>query len=365
MKRWVIILSLFLSALTTTNVLAQVATEPREVKATITNIQDQVSDGKHFYNFEAKDSFGEIFKADTTASYPNGLFIPLKIGDRVRLRIVENPDGTQSTFFDDKIRTGSLAALFFIFAVIAIAIGFFRGLFSLIGLAFTLIVLFWFLFPQILAGRDPILMTVLASIVILFVNIHLSHGLRVRTFFSFLGTVAGLFVVVVLSYIFTHASSLSGVGTEESTFLLWEIKTIKDPVALFIAAVILGTVGVLDDVAVTQSEVVGEMLEVDSTLSRKDLFFRAMRVGRHHIASTVNTLVLVYAGAALPIFLLFFSSSSDVGTFLNNQAVAEEFVRTIVGTISLMLTVPFATAFATIPRSKHAKEFVDIHSKER
>jgi uncharacterized membrane protein len=339
-----------------TSVFAQEITEPKEVKATIINIQDQESDGKHFYKFESKSSFGEVFKVDTSDSYPDGLYITLKKGDRVLLRIVENSDGTQTTYFDDKVRTGSLMSLFFIFAAIAIVIGFFRGLFSLIGLAFTLFVLFWFLFPQILAGRDPILMTVLASIVILFVNIHLSHGLRVRTFFSFLGTVAGLFVVVILSYIFTHVSSLSGVGTEESTLLLWEVETIKDPVALFIAAVILGTVGVLDDVAVTQSEVVGEMLDVDPTLSRKDLFFRAMRIGRHHIASTVNTLVLVYAGAALPIFLIYFSSSSDVGTFLNNQAVAEEFVRTIVGTISLMLTVPFATAFATIPRGKHIKK---------
>ena len=365
MKHWGIIFCLFLSIFVTTNVFAQEITEPKEVKATIINIQDQVSDGKHFYKFEAKSSFGEVFKVETSGSYPDGLYITLKKGDGVRLRIVENPNGTQTTFFDDKVRTGSLMSLFFMFAVIAIAIGFFRGLFSLIGLAFTMLVLFWFLFPQILAGRDPILMTVLASIVILFVNIHLSHGMRVRTFFSFLGTVAGLFVVVILSYIFTHTSSLSGVGTEESMLLLWEVKSIKDPVALFIAAVILGTVGVLDDVAVTQSEVVGEMLDVDPTLSRKNLFFRAMRVGRHHIASTVNTLVLVYAGAALPMFLIYFSSSSDVSAFLNNQAVAEEFVRTIVGTISLMLTVPFATAFATIPRGKYIKKSVDIQSKER
>ena len=365
MKHWGIIFCLFLSIFSATSVFAQEISEPKEVKATISNIQDQESDGKHFYKFEAKSSFGEVFNADTSDSYPDGLYITLKKGDRVLLRIVENPDGTQTTYFDDKVRTGSLMSLFFIFAAIAIVIGFFRGLFSLIGLAFTLFVLFWFLFPQILAGRDPILMTVLASVVILLVNIHLSHGFRIRTFFSFLGTVAGLFVVVILSYIFTHTSSLSGVGTEESMLLLWEVETIKDPVALFIAAVILGTVGVLDDVAVTQSEVVGEMLDVDPTLSRKDLFFRAMRVGRHHIASTVNTLVLVYAGAALPMFLIYFSSSSDVGTFLNNQAVAEEFVRTMVGTISLMLTVPFATAFATIPRGKHVKKLVDTHPKER
>ncbi|MBI4714243.1 YibE/F family protein [Candidatus Uhrbacteria bacterium] len=365
MKPRVIIFCLLLSVFYATSVFAQEIIEPKEVKATITNIQDQETDGKHFYNFEAKNSLGEVFKVDTTASFPDGLYIKLKKGDNVRLRIVENPDGTQTTFFDDKVRTSSLAVLFFIFAAVAIAIGFFRGLFSLIGLAFTLFVLFWFLFPQILAGRDPVLMTVLASSIILLVNIHLSHGLRMRTFFAFLGTVSGLFLVVLFSYIFTNFSSLSGLGNEESLLLLWEVETIKDPVALFIAAIILGTVGVLDDVAVTQSEVVEEIKTANPNLKRRELFFRAMRVGQHHIASTVNTLVLVYAGAALPMFLLFFSSSSDVGTFLNNQGVAEEFVRTMVGTIALMLTVPLGTAFATIPRGLQVKKSVDSSSKER
>lgn len=341
---------------------AQAEIQPKEVRATIISIQETQTEGsKHFYEFEARTSLGEKWKVETSASYPDGLHIKLKKGDDVRLRIVENKDGTQSIFFDDKARTASLIVLFFIFAAVAVAIGFFRGAFSLIGLAFTLAVLFWFLFPQILSGKDPILMTVLASIVILFVNIHLSHGFRVRTFFSFLGTVAGLFLVILTSYLFTRFGSLSGIGTEESMLLLWEVDSIKDPIALFIAAVILGTVGVLDDVAVTQAEVVGELQEANPSFSRKDLFLRAMRVGQHHIASTVNTLVLVYAGAALPMFLLFFSSSNDVGTFLNNEAVAEEFVRTMVGTISLILTVPFATAFATIPQLKQ----VDKASKDR
>lgn len=362
MKRGVLIFCLFISFFAAFDVFAQANTQPKEVHATIVSIQEtKINANKRFYQFEAKDELGEIWKIDTNASYPDGLYINLKDGDGVRLRIVENPNGTQTVFFDDKIRTGSLITLFFIFAVVAIAIGFFRGAFSLVGLVFTLVVLFWFLFPQILAGRDPVLMTVLASIVILFVNIHLSHGFRVRTFFSFLGTISGLLVVVLFSYLFTRFSSLSGIGTEESMLLLWEVDLLKDPVALFIAAVILGTVGVLDDVAVTQAEVVGELQEANQSLTRKELFFRAMRVGRHHIASTVNTLVLVYAGAALPMFLLFFSSSSDVGTFLNNEAVAEEFVRTMVGTVSLMLTVPFATAFATIPHRKQ----VDKHSKDR
>lgn len=321
----------------------EIPTEPREVKAVILSMSSPTV-------FEAQTEYWERFSVDTAMSYPDGLHFSLRPGDHVLLRVVEMPDGTQQVFFDDKVRTQPLALFFLLFAFIAIVVGFFRGVFSLIGLCVTVAILFGFLFPNILSGRDPVLYTVIASILILFINLHLSHGLRRRTFFAFLGTAGGLALAWVLTVVFTQLSSLSGLGTEEASLLLWEIDAIKDPVGIFIAAVILGTVGVLDDVAVSQSEIVEELGRARPELTRRELFVRAMRVGQHHIASTVNTLVLVYAGAALPMFLLYFSNSSNVGGFLNNPAVAEEVVRTLAGTIALVLTVPFATALATIPR---------------
>ncbi len=328
---------------------AQEVDQPREVQATIVSFENAVGKPQppYFFVFTARTDLNETFQIDTKTSYPDGLFVRLKEGDRVRLRVVEMPDGTQQVFFDDKVRMPMVLVLFLLFGLLTIVVGFFRGLFSLVGLGFTLLVLFGFLFPNILSGRDPILFTVLSSIMILAINIHLSHGFRIRTFFSFLGTVCGLGLVVLTSVLFTKFASLSGLGTEEASLLLWDIELIKDPVAIFIAAVILGAVGVLDDVAVAQSEIVGELQQANPLLTRKELFFRAMRVGQHHIASTVNTLVLVYAGAALPMFLLFFSSSADLFVFLNNEGVAEEIVRILAGTTALILTVPLSTLFAT------------------
>ncbi|MBI5370225.1 YibE/F family protein [Candidatus Uhrbacteria bacterium] len=344
---------------------AQETDQPRSVEAVIASVQDKSEQGrKLFYRFTAKTVLDETFVVDTRASYPDGLYLTLGPGDRVTLRIVEMPDGTQQTFFEDKIRHPSLLLLFGLFAVLAIAVGWFHGVFSLIGLALTLIILFGFLFPSILSGKDPVLMTILSSVVILAVNMHLSHGLRVRTFFAFLGTIAGLAVAILSSWWFAHATYLSGLGTEEASLVLWDIKTITDPVGLFIAATILGAVGVLDDIAVAQSEVVEELQSVNPEFTRKELFVRAMRIGRHHIASTVNTLVLVYAGAALPTFLLFFNTAQGPLVFLNNESVAEEIVRILAGTVALILTVPFSTLLATIPKSKIIKR-VDTHSHAR
>lgn len=332
-------------------VQAQAPNEPREVRAVIEQVNEQTQDGTaRFYRFTARTELNESFEVQTIDSYPGGLYLSLREGDHVRLRIVEKEDGTQTVYFDDKVRTPILAVLFMAFALLAIAVGFFRGIFSLIGLGITICLLGFFLLPAILDGKDPILFTVLTSILILFLNIHLSHGFRIRTFFSFLGTMGGLLFVWLFSVLFTYQSSLSGLGSEESNLLLWEIKAIADPVRIFAAAVILGAVGVLDDVAVSQSEIVEELKRANPDLTRKELFFRAMRVGQHHIASTVNTLVLVYAGAALPTFLLFFSASTDVISFLNNEVVAEEIVRTLAGTSALILTVPLSTLFATIPQ---------------
>lgn len=332
-------------------VFAEVQTEPKQFQATIVEITESRREGEaNFFEFSARTGIDETFFVSTSDSYPNGLYLTLQEGDRVHLRMVNMPDGTQQIFFDDKVRTPALLLLFGLFVVVTIAVSFFRGLRSLLGLGVTILILAFYLLPALLVGKDPVFSTVIASIFILFVNIHLSHGLRLRTFFAFLGTMAGLLLVWIATVLFSQATSLSGLGTEESSLLLWELDTVQNPIRLFMAAVILGAVGVLDDVAIAQSEVVEELIRANAKFSRKELFFRAMRVGQHHIASTVNTLILVYAGAALPTFLLYFSASNNLNYFLNNEIIAEEIVRTLAGTIALILTVPLATLFATIPQ---------------
>jgi len=328
-------------------------TGPAQVRGKILSIDAIMQTGKAFnFEFTARTDIDENVQVKTFDSFPDGLFFSLKEGDSVFLRYLDEGGLTPHIYFEDKVRLSALFWIMGFFILVTVAVAYGRGVRALLGIAFTMLVLFGFLLPQILAGKDPVFSTVIASVFILAVNMHLSHGFRKRIFFAFLGTVAGLTLVWIFSVLFSTGASLSGTANEEVVLLLWDLKQIHSPVSLFIAGVILGAVGVLDDVAVAQAELVEELQRSHELFSRKELFIRALRVGRHHIASAVNTLVLVYAGAALPVLLLFFSSSGDFLLFLNNESVAQEVIRILAGTTALILTVPLATLLATIPRDK-------------
>ncbi len=328
---------------------AQVPIEHRQSDATVIKLLEQTTQesGLFNYHFVAKTEYGEEFTIDTSESYLSGIGYQLDVGDSVSLQITEGDSGAVA-YLEDIHREKNLAWMVFIFAVIAIVVGRWRGVLSLLGLIVTIGVLFGYLFPTILAGNDPITSTVIASIVILAVNMHLSHGLRRQTFLAFLGTTVGLILVVFFTRVFIYFGSLSGIASEEATILFWETGSVNLPVGILAAGIILGAVGVLDDVAITQSEVVNELLLANPNTTKRELFVRAMRIGRHHIASTVNTLVLVYAGAALPVFLLFVYGDLTTKEFFNNELVAEEIIRTLAGTCALVLTVPISTWFATL-----------------
>ncbi len=323
--------------------------EARATDAIISEILSSTSleNGLVQVEFLAKTDYGEEFMVDTANSHVAGLSFDLDVGDVVMLQIVDS--GQESiAYLEDVHREPGVLLVILIFAIIAVAVGRSRGLLSLVGLALTVAILFGGLLPAIVAGHDPLLATVGASVIILGVNMHLSHGFKRRTFFAYLGTVLGMGLVVLFTKVFVSMASLTGLASEEAALLFWETGGIQLPVGILSAGIILGAVGVLDDIAITQSEIVSELQLADPTRSRKDLFSQAMGLGRHHIASVVNTLVLVYAGAALPAFLLFFLTDLSAAAFLNNELVAEEIIRTLAGTSALVLTVPIITWIATL-----------------
>jgi len=204
-------------------------------------------------------------------------------------------------------------------------------------------------FPQILGGADPVFTVVLASIAILGVNMPLTHGLKKSTTVAFFSTVIGLAFVLLFSYLLVELGVLTGLGTEDATMLFSGSGGALPPKGILLSGIILGAVGVLDDIAITQQEIVFEILVSNPSLTKKELFFRAMRIGRHHIASVVNTLVLAYVGVALPLFLIFMLADTvSITRFLNEEFVAEEIVRTVAGTMALVLTVPLSTWFAVL-----------------
>jgi uncharacterized membrane protein len=182
---------------------------------------------------------------------------------------------------------------------------------------------------------------------ILLVSYYLTHGVSSKTTIAILGTLGALAVTGILASVFAGASSLTGLGSEETAFLLDRF-----PVASFfnllLAGIIIGSLGVLDDITISQASIVSELSQANSKWRRWELYKRAMRVGRDHISSLVNTLVLVYAGSALPLLLLFVTSEASVMQLLNYEAVAEEIVRTLVGSIGLITAVPLTTMLASI-----------------
>lgn len=340
--------------------MAQEGFTTREVDATIVEMKSvqELEGGVFQYTFTAESKYGEEFYVETVDSFAAGVGYVLGAGDEVSLRVIEVEDGLE-VYLDDVHRQESLWWIVGAFVVLTLVVGLLRGFLSLIGLFVTVAVLVLGLFPAILQGTDPIFATVVASAVILAVNMHLSHGLNRQTFFAFLSTLGGLGLVVLFTKAFLALARLSGLASEEGALLFWELDPVQVPVGILAAGIILGAVGVLDDIAITQSETVRELLLANPHTTRRNLFKQAMRIGRHHIASTVNTLILVYVGAALPVFLLFMNQFGGYDEFLQNELVAEELVRTLAGTCALVLLVPLSTWFATLN-----PKVVDKHPKQ-
>lgn len=296
---------------------------------------------------------GEEYTIDTRESLLDGLRYNIKEGSRVYVQFIYLGDEVTQVYFVDIVRTKALLLITLLFAAVIVAIGRWRGVSALAGLVITFIILFGWVIPVILRGGSPVFTTIIASMVILGVNMHLSHGLNKHTMHAFFSTAIGVFLAWGFGAWFIRLANLSGMANEEAILLQYHSETIPLPAGILLAGIILGAVGVLDDIAITQSETVEELEKANPEMSRTELFTAAMRIGRHHIASTVNTLVLAYAGVALPLLLLFIMTQGvEVGRFINEEPVAEEIIRTLAGTLALILTVPISTWLATYNKSK-------------
>ncbi|MFE5600427.1 YibE/F family protein [Streptomyces coelicoflavus] len=240
-----------------------------------------------------------------------------------------------------------LALLAGIFALAVVAVGRLRGLMALVSLALSFLLLNFFILPAILQGSNPLAVAVVGSSAIMLIALYLCHGLSARTSVAVLGTLISLLLIGVLGSLFIGWAALTG-NTDDNTGLIHGLYPSIDMSGLLLAGVIIGSLGVLDDVTVTQTSAVWELHEANPTMGWRGLYRAGIRIGRDHIASVVNTLVLAYAGAALPLLLLFSIAQSGVGTVANSELVAEEIVRTLVGSIGLVASVPVTTALAAL-----------------
>ncbi|MEU2990937.1 YibE/F family protein [Streptomyces griseoincarnatus] len=247
----------------------------------------------------------------------------------------------------DVNRRFPLALLAGVFALAVVAVGRLRGVMALVALAISFLVLNFFILPAILQGSNPLVVAVVGASLIMLLALYLCHGLSARTSVAVLGTLVSLLLIGILGSVFIDWSALTG-NTDDNTGLIHGLYPDIDMSGLLLAGVIIGSLGVLDDVTVTQTSAVWELHEANPTMGRRALYRAGIRIGRDHIASVVNTLVLAYAGAALPLLLLFSVAQSGVGTVANSELVAEEIVRTLIGSIGLVASVPVTTALAAL-----------------
>jgi uncharacterized membrane protein len=252
-------------------------------------------------------------------------------------------EGGPTYGFFDYARGTPIVVLAIAFAVVVGLVARLRGLASLVGLAFAFFILFQFVLPAILAEDSPTLVSLVGSSAIMFVVLYLAHGFSARTTTALVGTLFGLTLVAVMGSIAVSVARLTGLTSEETVQLHTFDPTLNFS-GLVLAGVVVAGLGVLNDVTITQASAIWQLSEVSPDLSWRELYTRGMAVGRDHIASTVYTIVFAYAGAALPLLLLFELYSQPTLVTLFSSAVAEEVIRTLVAAIALVLAVPVTTA---------------------
>ena len=274
-----------------------------------------------------------------------------EVGDKVYVYHVEGYDGIDTFYVTDFVRKNRLIWPALLFAVLVVVIGRFKGLRAFIGLLISFAVILWVILPWILKGYDPVWATVFGSIIILLVTFLLTYGFKKKTWIALAGTFVGLVIVALLSVGFTTLSRLTGFNVEEANFLIGLTDQAINIKGILLAGMIIGSIGILNDMTISQTSTVQELAEANPTFSTRELYKRAMKVGVDHIGSMVNTLALAYAGAALPLLLLFTIRKGQYlgyGQVINSEIIATEIIRTLVGSIGLVLVVPVTTYFAAL-----------------
>lgn len=275
-------------------------------------------------------------------------YLELEEGDTFYFNYNVHIDGTETYGVVSVDRSVALIVLAILFVGAVVLFGGWQGVRALTALLGSFFAVFYILLPGILGGWNPILASVLVASGILFAAIFFTHGFNRESVVAYIGTMIAVLLTSILAFFSVSMSSLSGFASDASTYLNFNTRGTLDFTALLLGAIIIGVLGVLDDIAVTQSAVVTELYESNPKMSRREVYRRALRVGREHVGALVNTLVLAYAGASLPLLLHFYMVASDTRMALSSELFATEIVRTIVGSIGLIMTVPIVTLLAVV-----------------
>ena len=270
----------------------------------------------------------------------------LQPGDEILVTLGKRADNVLTAYFVDFVRTRVILWLFLAFVVAILLISRWEGLRSLLGMLFSLFIIIAYIIPHILVGEDPVRVSIIGSVILLGVTLYLTYGWNLKTHAAVLGMVSALLITGTLAWFFVVFTRLTGAGDENALFLMQSLNSNINLRGLLLGGMIIGALGVLDDLVITQASAAFELYGANPGLGFRGLYHAAMRIGQDHVAATVNTLVLAYAGASLPMLLLFSLGRGDYASLVNYSFVAEEVVRTLVGSLGLVAAVPLTTAIA-------------------
>lgn len=269
-----------------------------------------------------------------------------KLGDKAFVDVYGSETGEETVYLTGYDRSLSMYILIALFALVFIIIGKGKGFKSLLSLIVSFVIILKFILPQILAGRDPFIVSLIGGLLIMAAIIYFTEGWKKKSHLAILAVLISLSVTLLLSVIFTNFARLSGMSQDETVFLIDLVGATINFKGLLLAGMLIGAIGVLDDIIIGQLETVERIKEANPVLSPKRVFKLSYKIGNTHLGTMVNTLFLTYAGAALPLLLIFTigaKSGLDLSRNLNSELITTEVVRTLVGSIGVMLAMPIST----------------------
>ncbi|HSA83524.1 MAG TPA: YibE/F family protein [Patescibacteria group bacterium] len=272
----------------------------------------------------------------------------VRVGEKVVLLQLPTPNGVQYQIID-RYRLDTLLPILFFFFVLVVALSRWKGVGSIVGLVISLSVILFFIVPQILAGRDPLFISIVGSLFIMATTIYFAHGFSRKTHIALLSTTISLTLTGFLAYVFVELAQLTGLGNDDANSLRFGVTETINFQGLLLGGIIIGALGVLDDITTSLSAVIEELKKANPNYSFQRLVTSGFRVGSEHIASLVNTLVLAYAGAGLPLFLFLIVNplGHPLWVIINSEIIVEEIIRTLAGSIGLVFAVPITTLLAS------------------
>jgi len=283
--------------------------------------------------------------------------LTLNTGDTVILSKTVNSSGKPTYSIEDKYRLTPIIFIAIAFIVLVILVAGWKGITSFAGLGLSLLVIFSYIVPQILSGQDPLTVCMTGATIILVLTTYAAHGFSKQTTIALCSTLLALILTYLISQLVVQLSQITGYADENDIAIHFGTQHLINVKGLLLGGIIIGTLGALNDITTTQASTVFEFAKTDSNLTRKQLFKKGLIVGREHVASLINTLVLAYAGSSLTVFIFLFYNSSyyPLWVILNSETLNEELMRTIAGTTGLLFVVPVVSFISAYFAAKPIK----------